>query len=305
MNYIILDMEWNQVFSKFKIIKKPLRLVGEIIQIGAVKLDENFRYVDNFKIGIQPKHYTKMNKRVQKLTNITNDDLQVGLPFKKGFEHFKDWCGYDFVFLTWGFDDAPMLRDNMVLHGISTDWLPDVYNLQIIYDAQIAHQNQQAALAKALESVGEDPSLNTHDALGDAMSTYTVCTHLDMKQGLQDYRPNALTQGTSKLTVENLQDTYATKGEALQSKKERTFHCPECGNKVICGEIVNQNDVKKIALARCENEHEFFVRFKIWKNKQNRFKVTRIIYTLTDDNLEYYNTKKHKKGTVEDTSIQA
>jgi len=291
-------MEWNQAFSKLKVMKKPVHLVGEIIQIGAVKLDENFRYTDNFKIGIHPKYYTKMNKRVQRLTNITNDDLRCGLPFKKAFELFKEWCGEDFVFLTWGFEDVPMLRDNMLLHGIDTKWLPDVYNLQIIYDTQVAHQKQQASLAKALETVSEEPPAHAHDALDDAMSTFTVCTHLDMPTGIESYKPDSLNEGSDKLAVESLPTTYATRTEALRSKKELTFHCPQCGNKVICGEIVPQNEVKKIALAHCENDHSFFVRFKLLKNKENRIKVTRIIYTLDEDNLNYYNAKRNKKGSV-------
>ncbi len=305
MNYIILDMEWNQAFSKLKVIKKPVHLTGEIIQIGAVKLDEGFRYIDNFKIGIHPKYYTKMNKRVQKLTNITNADLRIGLPFKRAFELFKAWCGDDFVFLTWGFEDVPMLRDNMKLHRIDAEWLPDVYNLQIIYDTQVAHERQQSSLAKALEKVNEAPSPNAHDALGDAMSTYTVSTHLDMAEGIKSYQPDALSKASSKLAVEELQDTYSNKSEALCSRKELTFHCPQCGSKVSCGEIVPQNDVKKISLASCKNGHDFFVRFKLLKTKHNRIKVTRIIYTLTEDNLNYYNTKKHKKGTINEISIQA
>ena len=291
-------MEWNQAFSKLMVVKKPVRLVGEIIQIGAVKLDENFRYADKFKIGIRPKHYTKMNKRVQKLTGITNDDLYNGLPFKKAFEEFKNWCGNDFVFLTWGFEDVPMLRDNMFLHRIDTNWIPDVYNLQIIYDTQVAHQKQQASLAKALEAVREQPPAHAHDALDDAMSTFTVCKHLDMQTGINNYKPDSLSDGSDKLAVESMPNTYATRAEALHSKKELTFHCPQCGNRVICGEIVPQNEVKKIAIAHCDNAHSFFVRFKLLKNKENRIKVTRIIYTLDEDNLNYYKAKRAKKGTV-------
>ena len=52
MEYIILDMEWNQPISKSQYIKEPVNLVGEIIQIGAVKLDSNFCVTDIFKCNI-------------------------------------------------------------------------------------------------------------------------------------------------------------------------------------------------------------------------------------------------------------
>ena len=42
MHYVILDMEWDSAYHK---VHK--RFVNQILQIGAVKLDENFNIVDN------------------------------------------------------------------------------------------------------------------------------------------------------------------------------------------------------------------------------------------------------------------
>ena len=45
MYYIILDMEWNQALDRAHTVEKPVLLRGEIIQIGAVKCDEDFNLV--------------------------------------------------------------------------------------------------------------------------------------------------------------------------------------------------------------------------------------------------------------------
>ena len=47
MNIIVLDLEWNQHSGgrKERILDKP---IFEIIEIGAVKLDENYNIVDKF-----------------------------------------------------------------------------------------------------------------------------------------------------------------------------------------------------------------------------------------------------------------
>lgn len=37
MNYIVFDMEWNQAFTNKRMVRTPVVLYGEIIQIGAVK----------------------------------------------------------------------------------------------------------------------------------------------------------------------------------------------------------------------------------------------------------------------------
>ena len=50
MNYIVLDVEWNQPFNMKSMVKKTLMLRGEIVQIGAVKLDENYHILDTFKM---------------------------------------------------------------------------------------------------------------------------------------------------------------------------------------------------------------------------------------------------------------
>ena len=39
MNYIVIDLEWNQPLSPQRMIREPFNLGGEIIQIGAVKID--------------------------------------------------------------------------------------------------------------------------------------------------------------------------------------------------------------------------------------------------------------------------
>ena len=38
MEYIVVDMEWNQALTFSEIVKDPVFLTGEIIQIGAIKV---------------------------------------------------------------------------------------------------------------------------------------------------------------------------------------------------------------------------------------------------------------------------
>ena len=56
MNYVVIDLEWNQAMSSKAAIfnKLPIHLRGEIIEIGAVKLDENFRPGEEFTVDVRP-----------------------------------------------------------------------------------------------------------------------------------------------------------------------------------------------------------------------------------------------------------
>ena len=114
MEYVVFDLEWNQPENKKRTIKYPIRLSGEIIQIGAVKLNENLEIIDTFDTYVKPVFYTKMNKKVSELTGITEKDLAKGLSFEKSATEFKAWCD-DATLISWGPDeeqDVFMLIEN-------------------------------------------------------------------------------------------------------------------------------------------------------------------------------------------------
>ena len=55
MDYIVFDLEWNQSSDGQE--KEIKEIPFEIIEIGAVKLDENFQLKDRFNHLIKPKVY--------------------------------------------------------------------------------------------------------------------------------------------------------------------------------------------------------------------------------------------------------
>ena len=78
MNYIILDMEWNQPWPGSPSARKvlPVAIRGEIIQIGAVRVTETQTVEDEFQVLIKPKYYRHLNRRVSKLTGIKESRLK-------------------------------------------------------------------------------------------------------------------------------------------------------------------------------------------------------------------------------------
>ena len=73
MNYIVLDLEWNQSADGKAYTNS--RIPFEIIQIGAVKLDENFSEISQFDRYIRPAVYTKLHDKVQEILNVTIEEL--------------------------------------------------------------------------------------------------------------------------------------------------------------------------------------------------------------------------------------
>ena len=73
MNYIVMDLEWNQAMSSKSSVfnKLPIRLRGEIIEIGAVKLNEDMSVGEEFTIDVKPVYFKRMHYKVKKLPAST------------------------------------------------------------------------------------------------------------------------------------------------------------------------------------------------------------------------------------------
>lgn len=109
MNYIIFDLEWNNVYNY-----KTKQGTNEIIEIGAVKLSENLELVDTFNQLIMPQLSKKLGSRFTKLTGITKEEVfENGVSFDDAFNKFEQWCSDDEnIFLSWSNSDLFTLISN-------------------------------------------------------------------------------------------------------------------------------------------------------------------------------------------------
>ena len=188
MQYIVLDLEWNQPLSPQRMIREPFNLGGEIIQFGAVKIDslEELNITDRYSEIVRPVFYTKMNKNVTEVTDLTDEDIAQGRPFEVVCKEFLEWCGEDSAFITWSNNDIYMLEDNMIIHKMDVEGLPECYDVQLLFDDQITQEDRNFALAYAMWNFDIKPE-RTHDALNDAINTVAVMRKLDFSEGLEGY----------------------------------------------------------------------------------------------------------------------
>ena len=150
MYYITLDLEWNQAYAQKALAVQRqlgLRLRGEVIQIGAVKLDKNMRICGSYQVIVKPKYFKKLHKHVSTLTGITQDQMDLGMTLPEAERSFREWCGKDFAFLTWGPDDIPMLKENFNANRLDSSWLECTYDLQS-YNLAVRMQCQIGHLFK-------------------------------------------------------------------------------------------------------------------------------------------------------------
>lgn len=288
MNYIIFDLEWNQCGSDSEILTDPVCLPGEIIEIGAVKLNDSFQKVDELRLYIKPQYYQKLHRRIVTLTGIRDQVLaERGLPFPQAYEKFRDFCGDEYSFMTWSTSDLPILVDNMLLHGIDVSNLPDTYDLQRIFCREIMRFSRRMSLDDALKVLNEKGD-TAHDALNDSRNTALVCNHLDLEEYGGEYVSRAFAELPRKEVFESLKAALADPGL-------RTYTCPWCGEAVTGEPWLRVEHDEFLSMGRCSEGDEILLTLELTPTAANRYHPRRIFYEMSDDLWEEYNERKENQ----------
>ena len=192
-SYIVFDLEWNQSY-KGKVGKLP-DLPFEIIEVGAVKLNENLEPVSEFSRFVRPSVYKKLDYRVRALTKIQAKQLQSeGRAFATVMREFFQWCGMgtgeEVIFCSWGDTDLLELQRNLHYFRIRN---PFPYPL-FYYDVQKLYgrcypdaEKRVTALSAAVEALGLTEQGAFHRAIEDARYTAGVLAELPFEE-LKVYR---------------------------------------------------------------------------------------------------------------------
>lgn len=179
MNYIVFDLEFNQAYrsKKEKSIISNEKCPFEIIQIGAVKLNENFETIQTFNKLIKPHIYTILNPFVENLTGITINDLNSSKPFKDIYEEFIDFIqGDKCIMCVWGLADIKELFRNIKYHNLDITIIPKEYiNLQQYASKYLkCPKGIHIGLNKAVDLLNIPLDSKFHNAFADAFYTAEI-----------------------------------------------------------------------------------------------------------------------------------
>ena len=180
MNYIVIDLEFNQNFD-FKAGSRapsnPLMPL-EIIQIGAVKLNSDLEIVDKFGTMVSPRLYRKLNPFVAKVTGLSNRILRMSPPFQVAYRGLTRFIGRDkkTVLCFWGNDDLKELFRNALFYRQNPAYMPRNYiNVQKLASIHLEQPaSQQMALRTVVEALGIDTPMPFHNAVDDAFYTAQI-----------------------------------------------------------------------------------------------------------------------------------
>lgn len=175
MNIIVLDLEWNQnsLGKKDRSSDKP---VFEIIEIGAVKLNENYEITDKFSQLIKPQIYHTMHRITEDLIHLQMKELEKGKDFPIVMNEFMEWCGEDCMFATWGPLDLLELQRNIKYFNLEplSDKPIKYYDVQKLFSLGIMKEKTRKTLEFAIDYFQIKKDIPFHRAFSDAYYTAKV-----------------------------------------------------------------------------------------------------------------------------------
>ena len=173
--HIVIDFEMNPVERKRKDIVEVMP--NEIIEVGAVKLDEKYNVVDKFHRMVRPQYNTEIMRRITKLTGITTADVAAADTYANVMRAFEEWIGYDKPsrIYSWSNSDLAQIKKEGGYKGVTIpENLSDWVDFQAIYPNVMEIDN--GARSMSLHAAAEQFGIvmdkhSSHTALYDAEIT--------------------------------------------------------------------------------------------------------------------------------------
>ena len=153
----------------------------EIIEIGAVLLDENYTEIGYFKTLIKPQFNEVIEPMYEKITGITTAMVENAPVFEEGLKMFLSWCqsvSDDIQLYQWSDSDLLQITKELTLKEVALSeseqvLLMDWNDFQKEYGNKLM-LHRQVSLKNAIMYAGLDFQGKEHDALCDARNTGTL-----------------------------------------------------------------------------------------------------------------------------------
>lgn len=309
MNYIVIDLEWNQCpVGETEKENFPF----EIIEIGAVKLDENREITESFHELICPQIYKDIHPKTNEIIHMDIEELQGGDSFVQVMERFFQWCGENYYFATWGPNDLPELQRNMEYYDLpALSEGPFVYyDVQKLFSIFTEGRKNAKTLEYAVDYFGIEKNLEFHRAIWDAQYTAGVLQRLDKEvidnyYSIDFYHPPK-TKADEVYVVykdyaKRISCGYHTKEELMADKDMNYMVCSQCGKraaKKIRWFSSNMKNYSCLALCR---EHGYLKgKIRFHKTRDGKVFAVKIVKPVSEEKADllrsrYLQIRERKK----------
>lgn len=299
MNYVVFDLEWNQGNSAQQ--TEHADIPFEVIEIGAVKLNDSYVMINEFSRLIKPEVYREMHQYTSKLIHLQMEELERGRPFAEVTKDFLEWCGpEEYIFCSWGSLDLTELQRNMRYHNMTplSDGPLAYLDVQKLFSLTFEDGKSRRSLETAVDMVQLEKDIPFHRAFSDAYYTAKLLT------GIAEQKPEVLrrisfdTFHPPKTRAEEVKvqfDTYVkyisrefdSKAEAFADREVSSSKCYLC-HKNLRKKIrwFSPNSKHYYCLARCDKHGYLKGKLRIHKSESGKLFAVKITKLITEEEAE-------------------
>ena len=295
MNYIVFDLEFNQPSSKEKLVLEPFPFCFEIIQIGAVKMDEKFKIQATIDIQVIPFYYKRIGNAVRNRIEIYIQSFQQLMTFSEAYKRFIDFCGKEYCMFTWGTTDIDILNKNAIIHGLQPSNPVMCFDVQKLFSEYIGTDKRQISLRDAVEKMHLERYV-AHNAFNDAYSTAEILSKIT----IESPKAHAINRKTEINDMLYINEECFSRADALKRAQECKINC-SCGLKNQVDQMIVLGKSKAISTSQCVCGKEYFIVAKMLKNKSTGSINLQCHRWIMSEELKAFYLK-HKK--IEDAIIE-
>ncbi len=298
MNYIVLDLEWNQ--SNTGKEKQISKLPFEIIEIGAINMNDACVMVDEFNEIVRPQIYHEMHHITSKLIHMQMQELERGKPFCGVCEQFLEWCGQEeYLFCTWGSLDLIELQRNMKFYEMEplSDKPIAFLDVQKLFGIAYEDRKLKRTLEYAIDFLHIEKDIPFHRAFSDAYYTAKVlaCIMEKDREILQNvsydiFHPPLCREDEVKVQFDTytkyISRLFRNKTEAFADKEVSSSKCYICHcnlKKKIKWFTLNGRHY--YCVAHCEKHGFLKAKIRIRKTEEGRLFVVKTTKFITEEEM--------------------
>ena len=302
MDYIVLDLEWNQ--NPYGKRNRYPEMPFEIIEVGAVRMSPSLEIEDSFHEIVKPRVYKKLHYKIKEITHFTNEELAKGSDFRKVIREFLEWCGDDYIFCTWGSMDLTELQKNMKHYKLERvlDFPLYYLDLQKIYSLRYDDGKNKSTLSDVVEELQIKEDKEFHRAIDDAY--YTARIFQKMEPGRYINRFSIDTFYPPRMKEEEIYEKFdeydklvtrefLTKEQMFEDPDINTLKCNLCGREIRPYiDWFSDSGKTYFCLGECPEHGKVRGKIKVRKYEKDSFYAIKIVKHADDERVQKVLDKK-------------
>ncbi len=230
MAIVVLDLEWNGAFCK-----KLGGYFNEIIEIGAVRLDDTLEIAERFDAVIRPRVSRKLTHWVTDLTGYTDEQVRGGISFAEAMERLQRFIGDEgATVLTWSNTDLTVFMENCRFYyeDERLPFMTQYLDLQAYAQQRLKlDMSQQVGLSKFAELLGmSSEALELHHAIDDSVLSAQILKRVYDKASFRAAVRPANDEFYRRL---HFKPTFVRElDDPAVCQKDLQFRCEACGKRL-------------------------------------------------------------------------